>query len=195
MKKDKIVLDAIKQDLLKVVNLQLSYKKTWLFDIIIPTTLFAGLLCILLHNIFICLLIILIAVFYISRYVNKYIECKNCKNAILNLSNFEELSISKETFSHIAAEEIHEPYTYRPRRRNRVRVHPSVPVYYFNGSTAWQAPRVNNHYSWSTEFSFSPQGLDNISLAGDEFYFVEMQNYPDISYIYPCKYFELDTNL
>ena len=54
---------------------------------------------------------------------------------------------------------------------------------------------VEKHYSWSKDFYLSSKGLENISMKGDEFYFVSLQSHHDIAYIYPCKNFELDENL
>ncbi len=45
------------------------------------------------------------------------------------------------------------------------------------------------------EYYVSPKGLENISIEGDEFYYISLQGYPDVAYIYPCKNFILDEKL
>ena len=35
----------------------------------------------------------------------------------------------------------------------------------------------------------------NISLQGDEFFYISLQGYYNVAYIYPCKLFELDETL
>lgn len=191
MKKETIRLEAIKQDLLKVVDLQLSTKLNWLFSQIIPITLLAILVCILVNNIFVIILVFLIAVFHITRFTIKYREYKKSKKEILSLTRREDISISKKIFNHISSEVIYDPHQYGTKARTTK----SVNFYYFDGGTSWRVPNVSMHYSWSNEFNFSLQGLDNISIAGDEFFLIGLQNQPDIAYIYPCKYFELDENL
>ena len=95
------------------------------------------------------------------------------------------VSVSVEVLSHIAMETIEEPHYFRGRR-SRFR---TVKMFYFEGGSSWRVPNVFRHYEWSHEFPFTNQGLDNVSIAGDEFYVVRLQGYNEISYAYPCKYF------
>jgi len=192
MNKEKITLEAIKQDLLKVVNLHLSNKLHWLFSAVIPMTLLAIILCILLHNIFIILMVLLIIAYYIARHTIKYCKFKKAKKAVLTLTKREKISISTETFSHIASQDIYEPH----KPGHRVHTTKNVTFYYFDSGSSWRSPtNFGKYYSWSDEFCISAKGLENISIAGDKFYMIGLQNHPDISYIYPCKFFELDENL
>ena len=41
----------------------------------------------------------------------------------------------------------------------------------------------------------SCQGLENLSIQGDEFMYIFLQKYPDVVYVYPCKIFALDKAL
>ena len=102
-----------------------------------------------------------------------------------------EISISNEVFRNIAHETIYEPH----RVGRRASVTKMITVYYFNGGSSWRVPDVDKHYAWSHEFYISSKGLANISIVGDEFYFVSLQAHPEIAYIYPCKNFALDAEL
>ena len=51
------------------------------------------------------------------------------------------------------------------------------------------------HYVWSKDYCLSSKGLDNISLQGDEFFYISLRGYYNVAYIYPCKLFELDETL
>ncbi len=168
IKKETIILEAIKHDLLKVVNLQLTHKRNWLFSQVIPITLLAVIVCILLNNIFINLIVFLIAAYHIVRYIIKYIECKKSKNEILSLTNCEDISISKEIFSHIASENIYEPHQFGSKARTTKQVN----FYYFDGGTSWRVPNVSKHYSWSNEFYISskstPWGAFSVFLTDDQ---------------------------
>ena len=193
MKKEKITLEAIKQDLLKIVNFQLSNKVEWRFSYIIPITILAVMAGVYFKNIFVGLLVFSIAAYHIVRYAIEYKEYKINKNAIISLIERGEISIATEIFSHIANETIYEPH--RARRRRRANATKTITVYYFDGGASWRVPTVGKHYSWSKDFYLSSKGLGNISIKGDEFYFVSLQSHHDVAYIYPCKNFELDENL
>ena len=191
MKKEKLMLEAIKQDLLKVVNFQLSNKTDWRFSYIVPITLLAVMVGLLVKNIFVGLLIFSVAAYHILRYVIEYREYKQNKNAVISLIQRGEISIATEKFSHIAKETIFEPH----RAGRRSKTIKTITVYYFEGGASWRVPIIEKHYSGSKDFYISSKGLENISIAGDEFFFVRLQNHADIAYIYPCKNFELDVNL
>ena len=191
MKKEKITLEAIKQDLMKMVNFQLSNKNDWRFSYIVPITLLAVMAGVLLKNVIVGLLIFAVAAYHIVRYVIEYREHKKSKLAIISLVERGEISISNEVFSHIANETIYEPH----RVGRRARATKVITVYYFNSGSSWRVPNVDKHYAWSKEFYISSKGLENISISGNEFYIVSLQSHHEIAYIYPCKNFELDANL
>ena len=191
MEKEKITLEAIKQDLMKMVNFQLSNKNDWRFSYIVPITLLAVMAGVLLKNVIVGLLIFAVAAYHIVRYVIEYREHKKSKLAIISFVERGEISISNEVFSHIANETIYEPH----RVGRRARATKAITVYYFNSGSSWRVPNVDKHYAWSKEFYISSKGLENISISGNEFYIVSLQSHHEIAYIYPCKNFELDANL
>ena len=191
MKKEKITLEAIKQDLLKIVNFQLSNKAQWRFSDIVPITILAVMVGVYLKNVFVGLLVFSAAAYHIVRYVIEYKGYKTNKNAIISLIERGQISISTEIFSHIANETVYEPH----RVGRRTKTTKTITVYYFDGGASWRVPTFEKHYSWSKDFYISSKGLETISIAGDEFFFVRLQKHSDIAYIYPCKNFELDENL
>ena len=191
MKKEKLTLEAIKQDLMKVVSFQLSNKIVWRFSYIVPITLLAVMIGILLKNVLIGLLIFSIAAYHIVRYVIEYRAYSQKKNAVISMIEREEISISNEIFSHIATKIIYEPHG----GGRRAFATKTITVYYFNGGSSWRLPSVDKHYDWSKDFYISSNGLENISISGDEFYFVSLQANHEVAYIYPCKNFELDESL
>ena len=191
MKKEKLTLEAVKQDLMKMANSHISNKTDGRFAYIIPITLLAVMAGMLLKNALIGLLIFSIAAYHIVYYVIEYKEYKRDKNTVVSLIERGELSISNVVFSHIAKEIIYEPHSFG-RHLRRLK---TIKVYYFNKCSSWRVPDVDKHYAWSNEFYMSSQGLENISISGDEFYFVSLQANHEIAYIYPCKNFELDATL
>ena len=191
MKKETLTMEAIKTDLIKIVNYQVSNKADWRFSYIVPLTALAILLGLFTKNILIGIAIFCIAAYHIVCFIMEYKAYKIQKAAILSVIARGEISVSTETFSHIANDVIYEPH----RVGGRGKLTKTVTLYHFNGGSSWRAPLFAKHYEWSKEYYISPKGLENISIEGDEFYFVSLQSYHDISYIYPCKNFELDKSL
>ena len=191
MKKETLTMEAIKSDLIKIVNYQVSNKADWRFSYIVPLTTLAILLGLFTKNILIGIAIFCIAAYHIVRFIMEYKAYKIKKTAILSVIARGEISVSTETFSHIANDVIYVPH----RVGRRAKSTKTITLYHFNGGSSWRAPLFAKHYEWSKEYYISPKGLENISIKGDEFYFVSLQSYHDISYIYPCKNFELDKSL
>lgn len=191
MTKDKITLDAIRQDLKKIVLWQMSNKEEWRLSRIIPITLLAITLGLLLERVWVGVLVFLFATPHIIRYV---IECKEYraqKKAVLALIERGDISISVERLSHIATETIYEPHSVRKSTRSTK----TIKRFYFEGGAQWRLPPFNKHYEWSEELYLSARGLYNTSIGGEEFFFVSLQGHYDVAYIYPCDFFELDDAL
>ena len=191
MKKEILTLEAIKSDLTKVINYQVSNKADWRFSYILPMTALAIFLGMFTKNVFIGIAVFCVAAYHIVRFIMEYKEYRTKKGAILSVIERGEISISKETFSHVANEVIYEPHRVG-RRSSSTK---TITLYHFDGGSSWREPFFAKHYEWSKEYYISSKGLENISIKGDEFYFVSLQSHNDIAYIYPCKKFELDKSL
>ena len=191
MKKETLTLESIKSDLIKIANYQMDNKSDWRFTYIIPITALAILLGVFTKSVFIGITVFCVAAYHIVRFIIEYKEYRAKKSAILSVIERGEISISKETFSHVAREVVYEPH----RVGKRSRTTKTITLYHFDGGSSWRMPLFSKHYEWSKEYYISSNGLENISIKGDEFYFVSLQSHHDVSYIYPCKNFELDKSL
>ena len=191
MKKEALTLDAIKSDLIRVAIEQVKTKTDWRFSYIVPFTALAIFLGSLTKNIFIGIAVFVVAAYHIIRFVIEYTAYKNQKAAILSVIERGEISVSKETFSHVSNDVIYEPH----RVIGKSHTTKTITRYHFDGGCSWRVPSLTQHYEWSKEHYISAQGLENISIQGDEFYFVSLQRHHDIAYIYPCKNFELDKDI
>ena len=191
MKKDIITIEHVKNDLLKIVKFQLSNKLDWRFIYIIPLTAMAVLVGILLESALIGAGIFSFAVYHIIRLILEYKEIRARKKAVLSIGSRADISVSTEIFSHIATDGIYEPH-WTGKRNTAKKL---VTLYHFSAGSSWRAPAFVKYYEWSRDFYISPKGLQNISIPGDEFFFISLQKHLDISFIYPCKNFELDKSL
>lgn len=188
MKKETLLLQHITQDLRTVVDFQLSNIGGWRLSYIVPFALLAGVVGVLLKNAWIGLLIFSVAVYHIVRLIMEVKRNRDKKRAVIEAIDRADISIAKERFECTVEEMIYEPhlagrYTHATK---------SVRYYYFSSGIRWRIPDVRMHYPWSRSYYVSTQGLENVSIAGDEFYYVSLQGNFDIAYIYPCKFFELD---
>lgn len=191
MTKEKLTLEAVKQDLKKAADRSISNKSDWRFSYIIPITLIAILIGILLRNPWIGMLIFSVAAYHIVRYVIEIKEYKAKKRAVTEIIDRGDISISVEQLSHIADETVYAPRTVMGRGR----VAKTVKMFRFQSSVQWFVSPFDRHYEWSKEFNISTKGLENISVEGDDFFYVSLQGHHDIAYIYPCKSFDLDSSL
>lgn len=190
MKKDTLTLTNIQNDMRKIAYKQVSNKGDWRMPYII-LSLPAAIVCgIVWENVWLALVLLALSAPNFARYYVAAREYKLQREAIKNMLDRGDICVSVEKLSHIAEETIYEPH---PGRR---RVHSTkiVTFYYFMSGGRWRVP-LGEHYEWSHNYRLSSKGLENVSLVGDEFYYVSLQGYHEVAYIYPCKYFELDSSL
>lgn len=199
VKKETVTLQNIKEDLNKLIAFRSSIKAEVFLGGAFGFTLLSLLLGILTKLVWLGVLLFLPALVLFILYGVFIKKAVAQKSALRKISSREDILISVERLSHISEEEIYEPYISHKRAHS----FKTVKFFCFN-SLRWRLlsyrtfgrPTENFiHYSWSKEYSFSPQGLENVSLQGDEFYYVSLKNHPDVAYIYPCKYFELEEGL
>jgi len=191
MKKEELKLDNIKHDLKTVLNFQILNVSDWRFSYIIPITLLAVMIGILLKNILAGLFIFSFAAYHIVRFFMEYKNYKAKKNAIEEAIARGDISISIERLSHIAVEVIYEPH-FRLKHSHAAK---EVTFFYFASGSSWRIPAVRTHYGWSKDYYTSTEGLKNISISGEEFFYISLQGNYDIAYIYPCDFFTIDGEL
>lgn len=191
MKKEKLKLDNIKQDLKIILNRQMSNVADWRFSYIIPITLLALIIGFVSKKPWIGLLIFSIPAYHIVQYVIEYKKYKEQKRVMIEAIGRGAVAISVEQFSHIAVETVYEPH----RVGTRGRATKTVKMFCFSSGAFWRVPLLDRHYEWSKDFFISTKGLENISISGDDFFYISLQEDHDIAYIYPCKNFELDSSL
>ena len=191
MTKEKLTINNMKQDLSTVLNEQISNKSDWRLSYIMPFTLLAILLGVLLKSIFVGFLIFSLSGYHIYYFVIETKDFRKKKNMLLAVLDRGDVSVSTEILSHISNETIYEPHTCG-KHTHSTKV---ITVFYFEGGASWRVPRVSRHYRWSREHNISSSGLKNISVKGNEFFLVSLQGNYQIAYIYPCKLFELAADL
>ncbi len=191
MKKEKLQLSNIAKDLKDIAFFDLSNVDDWRLSYIMPITLIAVLMGFFTKKIWIGLLIFSFAAYHIVRYAIEYKKYKAKKKAIIAVIDRGDISISVEKLSHIAEETVYEPYAHLGHSHSAK----VATLFYFVSGGSWRLPTFSKHYEWSKDYYISSQGLVNVSVSGDEFFFISLQGHYDIAYIYPCKFFELDSSL
>ena len=191
MKKETITLSNIQEDLALVARLQISNEGDGRLVFIIPLTLVAILGGIFLKSIWLPLPLLAVAAYHAVRFVSEYRDYKANMQRITDGIQRGDVSISTERFSHAATETIIEPH----QTLTKTKITSVATFFYFEAGRRWRVPKVDRHYKWSKEYYISTKGLENISLQGDEFFYVSLQGDLDIAYIYPCKNFVLDATI
>ena len=190
-KKEMLTMAGITEDLRKVAYFKLSRLEDWRMSYIIPIAGLALFVGIYFKKIVIALLIFAVAAYHIVQYIREIIEYRAQKKELMSVVDRGDISISVEKFSHIAEETIYEPHTTSRGHTNNYR---DVKMFYFESGVSWRMQSYW-HYEWSKEYYLSAEGLINTSVGGNEFYYITLKGEHDISYIYPCKLFELDEKL
>ena len=190
MKKDTLTLTNIQSDMRKIAYTQVSNKADWHIPYIILAVPMAIICGVVLKSIWPALAVIAISVPNFVRFCVAAREYKMQREAIKSMLDRGDVCISVDKLSHIAEDTIYEPH----RGYRRIHSTKTVKFYYFASGGRWRVP-LGEHYEWSSEYRLSSKGLENVSLVGDEFYYVSLQGYHEIAYIYPCKYFALDESL
>jgi hypothetical protein len=67
--------------------------------------------------------------------------------------------------------------------------------FHFTCGTTWRVPMFAKYYDWSPEFYLSFQGLQNIAVKDNEYFYIALKDYPDIAFTYPTKFFTLGEEL
>jgi len=189
MQKDKLSLPNIKEDLGSILSLKVSISAEWRMAYILPTVIISLILIFALKHIWIGILILLFPAYHIFRFVLEYRQYSSRKKALMNALERGDISISVEKLSHLSEETIYEP-RFGSRRNIR-----EISVLYFMSGCSWRIPYFLKHYSWSSNYYLSTEGLKNIAVPGNEYFYVTLQGNSDIAYVYPRDFFELDENL
>lgn len=191
MKKEPLKLSNIKADLKRMADFYMSNRVDFRLRYIVPIVIIAVLVGIFTKRVWVGLLIFSLSSIEIVRFFKDLKAHRNTKQMITAAIERGDISISVETLSHIAHEVIYEPHTVVLGGRGYCDETKTAPFFHFEGGGSWRVPSVEKHYSWSQDYYMSQSGLENTSTQGEQFFFICLQGYYDIAYIYPCDRFEL----
>ena len=131
---------------------------------------------------------LLFTVYHALRLGIELAKCNKRKKESLSSIDRGDISISVEKLSHFSIES-----RYDPRVGSRHNTRDEYWLYFMSG-VSWMIP-FGMLYDWSKDYHISTEGMKNIAVAGNEYYFVTLQGNYNISYVYPCDFFELDEKL
>ena len=189
MEREKLLSFNIAQDLNIIAKEQISNKSNWRGTYVFGFGIAAVWVGVYYKNWLLVAVLLCVAAYHAVRFAKEYREYATRRNAIMSAISRADISVSLVRFSHISEEIIYEPHRHGVSRKGRTHLTKTVKYFCFDSGLRWRVPPVSTHYAWSKDYYISTQGLDNISVPGNEFYFISLQGYPDISYIYPCKQF------
>ena len=195
MKKESLKIENITKDMSQIAYKNLSNVENWRLTYIFPLTTLAVALGLLFKSIIVGLLIFSLSIYHIVIYAKAFKDYKDRKKILKSALDRGDISISVEILSHISEETIYEPHTHRRGSRIDRDITKYISVLYFMSGGSWRIPNVYKHYAWSPDYYLSTEGLKNISVQGNEYYYICLQGYHDIAYVYPLKFFELDESL
>lgn len=192
MKKEKITLDNIKEDLEYFAYLNMSKKAGLYVALLILAFILAFIAGMIVRSFLTGLLVMVIASIYPTvRLILEKSKRKKMQNTVRSVSTRKDISISVEELSHVSEETASRPSWSGSGRKVKLNY-----VWHFTSGAEWVKPLyLSGFFHWSKELSFGESGFITTSVAGDKFYYVSLQSDPNINFIYPCKFFELDEKL
>ena len=195
MKKDILTISAVKGDLIKLQKQKEGVMCEWRFSYIVPLTLLAVLLGFLLKSILIPALISIPIIYHLVRYILSKRAHNRAVRSVKGVRDRRDILISREVLTHAEEETVYEPHIVARARRVRNVSLREAYVLYFKSGLRWRIPTLPLHYDWSREYYTTTQGMMNIAVEGNEYYCISLREDPDVAYLYPLKFFELDEEL
>lgn len=187
MKKEQLTQENIKKDLLCLLKFRARVALEWRLSYIIPVTLVAAFAGFLLQNVWGGLAIGLVSLYHAIRLAITLLKLGKRKRAVKQAARAD-LTASLEALNRTAAEIVYEPW-YGHRGPHCLK---EITVFHFHTGESWRLPKVRKHYSWSKTYDMSTEGLGITSVSGNDFYFVRLQNFPEVGYIYNTKFFTFE---
>lgn len=193
MPKEALKIENVKKDLKRAATYRYGNTAEEYVTYFMPFVALAIFSYILFQALWLSLLLLAPAVFFIILYIPKRRKGKKELQAVHDAIERADFSVSVKTLLSIAKETVHEPHIVARIGRNRAAIAQTrtAPVFYFEGGSGWRLYGNEKHYTWSTDNYLSTAGLLNLSLPGNEFYYIALQGYYDVSYVYPAKLFTL----
>lgn len=188
MKKEKITLDNIKEDLEFFADLNMSKKAGVYVALLILAFILAFIAGMIVRSFLTGLLVMVIASIYptVCLILEKS-KRKKMQNTVRSVSTRKDISISVEELSHVSEETASRPSWSGSGRRVKLNY-----VWHFTSGAEWVKPvYLSGFFLWSKEYSLGESGFITTSVAGNKFYYVSLQSDPDINFIYPCKFLSL----
>ena len=189
MQKDKLTLNNIKKDLLSAESVKIYDEADWRIASIFIMLMASAVFIFALKLIFIGIIPLIVAAYNLIRFLMAKKKFKTRKKEISDIVERCDISISVEKLSHL--------HQYSERTPGLSSHHNTREVYelYFISGISWRIPMFTLLYEWSKDYHISPVGMKNISVPGNEYYFITLQGHSDIAYVYPLDFFELDESL
>ncbi len=195
MQKETLTLEGIVHDLTRLVKWQPTDLNAYRTGSALIGAALTVATAVFSRHWWIAVLISLFPIYHIVCGVLEYRVSRTKKLAVREMLDRSDISIATVKLNTIREEYIYEPHGASGLHGPILRYKRLITVYYFSSGARFRVPPFRRHYEWSRDFYITSKGLKNMSAAGDEFYFVSLQGFYDVAYVYPCKRFELNKTL
>ncbi len=195
MPKETLTLEGIVHDLTRLAKWQPTDMLAYRFALSVIGTVATVVAAVYLKFWWITALVALFPLYHILCGVLEWRVLRAKKRAVRAIRDRGDISIARVKLNTITEEYIYEPHGGIGINGATLLYKRLVTQYYFSSGARFRVPPFRRHYEWSRDFYITTKGLHNMSAVGDEFYYVFVQGFYDVAYIYPCKRFDLDTSL
>lgn len=193
IRKERLDLDGVESDMRSVIKNRVRSFWLWRLKFILPSAILLSLVIPFTeefgtsvgHTVVIAVLLLTLA-YSIIMLAIQLLSTVKAKRKISRGLTRDDLSVTVEKLSHITTEEVYEPYI-----SGHTGFFKTVIMYYFSSGLGWREPVRRLHYEWSELYQTSSRGLENSSIAGEEFYVITLNADRNVRYIYNTKLFGL----
>ena len=132
MKKERLTVASVKSDLIQMLNTIDCNVSDARMSLIVPSAMLAVILGAVLQNIVVGLVIAVFPVYHTVRYIKEVMAISSAKKDIVDGIERGEISVARETLSHIAEETIYEPHS-SGRQNGKYKI---IQTFYFQGGAS-----------------------------------------------------------
>ena len=188
MQKEKLTLENIKKDLHRSTGEKGSNDVERYIYGLLMSVLLSAVACFGLKMVWFGAIALLLAAYFVVKLCLIQRKKDAADKQVEDADDRLDIAISVEKLSHLSTET---ERTYVAGRTH----YSEVWWLNFMSGVSWRIPEGNMLYSWSKEYYLSPVGMKNSAGPGNEYYFVTLQRNAEVSFVYPCDFFELDESL
>jgi hypothetical protein len=183
---ERVELTEIAKDLCKAIGWRKKTEVSWRIWLIADISLCAMIFS--LSALWWIALVLLVPIAYLLvRILTVCVKYGRLTRLITGERAQENITVSREMFSHMTDERVFYPHFYR----HSFGLYINVSAMCFRSGQLFVIPRIKEHYSWS-RYAMGERGLDDLTFGENGYYLVTLNADRNIRYAYNARLFSVE---